>query len=298
MHFMTIYVVISTFQQEARPDKPVRPDWHGPPRPAERDRPPLFPALRSAPTAGSGASPKSKILGAGASVVEEELAGEEFAETGEQLDAFERGEVGHGGGHGAEDGKLAHPSWRGLGVEAGQARGLARNDGGELTFHVEHGGIDERLALAHTLAIHEKALLKERRAVEDEVGFRDEMSGVVFGDVLRYRFDLKAWIQLEQTAPAGLDARFSQLVVGLEDLAVEVAWLGVAGVREDELSDSSGRERMGKWTAQPADTRDEGGGGFQFGLALIAEAVDPDLPFVDGAFFSGQGHEISWRAAA
>jgi hypothetical protein len=31
---MTIYVVISTFQLEARPDKPVRPDRHGPPRPA------------------------------------------------------------------------------------------------------------------------------------------------------------------------------------------------------------------------------------------------------------------------
>jgi hypothetical protein len=88
-----------------------------------------------------------------AQVNRQEFAGERLAHAGEELDGFHRGERAHGTGHGAEHGEFSFPIGRRLGIETGQARGLAGQHGHQTAFELIHRTIDQRFFLADGLAV-------------------------------------------------------------------------------------------------------------------------------------------------
>jgi len=176
--------------------------------------------------------------GHGSQIAVEESAGEGLAEAGGDFDGFHGAETADGSGDGAEDGELTFPVRRRFRVEAGEAGAGAGEDGGQLGFEFEHGTFHERFALPHGFAVHEIAFLEKRGTIDDEIGLADEGFCIGWRDVLGDGHYFQARVEFFETAFDGFDAGFAEPIVGHEELAVEVARFEIAGVGDDEFTET------------------------------------------------------------
>lgn len=176
----------------------------------------------------------------------------------------------------------------GSSMEAAEARGLSRKKRRDARFELVHRAFDHRLLLPLTLAIEQEALAEERRAVDDDVRESDQGSGVLFSDVLWDRLDPEARIELAKTPCGARDARGPESVVGHEELAVEVARLHIACVREDQSADSGCRELVRNDAAESPDSGDEHGRALETLLTSLSVPRHVELPLVGRAFLGSQ----------
>ena len=87
----------------------------------------------------------------------------------------------------------------------------------------------------------------------------------------------------------GLHPSRSQCGVGHQGLAVEIAGLDVATVRENELPDAR-RGQIGRYRAtHAADARDQDGRALELLLAGFPVAGNPHLPLVGCLLFGVEG---------
>ena len=146
-----------------------------------------------------------------AEVHSEELIREGLADPGDQLDGFHGGHAADGARDSAKDRELSLPCRRRLWEEAAEAGRLAGNDGRDLSFEVVHRALNHWLGLPNDLSVHREALLKERRAVYDEVDLSYEASCVLGRDVLCDGDELDVRVQLSQSSDSALHAWLSDL---------------------------------------------------------------------------------------
>ena len=106
-----------------------------------------------------------------------------------------------------------------------------------------------------TLQIGFGVLPEHRRSlfIEHLVDLAHEAGDILLGDILRDRDDLDAWVELVQAPLGALDPRLAELVMSHQELTVQIGWLDVAGVCEDETADACGGELVGDRTAEASD---------------------------------------------
>jgi len=176
----------------------------------------------------------------------------------------------------------------GFRVEAAEASGLTGQKGGQVEVEVVDGGFDHGAALGHGFAVEKIPFLEERGAIDDDIGLGDESGGVVLGDVGGFRNDLEPGIEGLESADGTFDPGLAEVVVGHQQLAVEVAGTEVSAMGDDQAADSGGGKFEGDDTAEAADTGHEDRGALEPALAEFTDAVDGKLPVVGGAFLVGE----------
>jgi len=163
------------------------------------------------------------LAGASGGVVDgKETSGERFADAGDELDDFHGTEASGGACNGAEDRELASPRGWHLWDVTAQATAPTRNESGHTGLQREHGTLDHGFAVPHRSVVESQALLKERGGIDDDVGARDEVFTEVGGDVCVVAFEFDGWVQLTEMTENGIDARFAEVIGGLQELAIEV----------------------------------------------------------------------------
>ena len=73
-----------------------------------------------------------------------------------------------------------------------------------------------------------------------------------------------------------------------QQLPIEIVQPQVAGMSQNQTTDSGRRQLHGDGAADAADPRDENGRGLQAALPLFAKAADPELPLVAAPFIGGE----------
>jgi hypothetical protein len=229
----------------------------------------------------------------GTEVAGEETGFEGGSDTGDEFDGFEGGEGAGDAGYGAEDGEASGPGGAGKGIEAAETAGFAGDERSQVEIEVMDGGLDHGSAEGHGVVIEEIPFGEEGSAIDDDIGLGDETGGVVGCDVVGFGDDIEAWVEGLETGDGAVDAGFPDVIVGHQELSIEVGVPEKAAMGEDEATDASGGEFEGDHAAETTDAGDEDGGGLETALGGGAEAGDIGLPFVGGDFLRGQfGQEM------
>ena len=161
------------------------------------------------------------------------------------------------------------------GIDGALNHGLVRGDGG---------------------AVQGQAFLEKWRSIHHHVGLGDQRGGVGVRDILLHGGDFEAGIQLPQALHDVLHARQPQPGVRLEQLAVEIARQDLARMRQHEAADAGGGELVGHIATQTAHAGDQHRGTLELPLRRLAEAGQPHLPLVDGAFFGSEFWQVHGRS--
>ena len=124
-----------------------------------------------------------------------------------------------------------------------------------MCLQIIHRAIDERFVLANTFSIQEKSFVEKRRAIDNNISTRDELCGVRFADVGIDYIDLDAWVKFQQSSPRGFYPRFAKPIVRHQQLAVEIAWLDVSTVCQNQFADTCRRQFIRDDASQSAASR-------------------------------------------
>ena len=157
-----------------------------------------------------------------------------------------------------------------------------------ITFNHSRAEADAAVSAIQTLGATARA---------DHIDLSDEPLGVIDGDVLRDSFDFDVRIQLAQAGHGRVDSCASQGRRRHQDLAIQIARSDGPRMRQDELSNSGGREVVGRGAADAADSRHENARCLQFPLADFPMAFNPHLPLVAGLFVRIERGQVILRSS-
>ena len=214
------------------------------------------------------------------------------AESGDEFDGLNGPQTGDTSGDRAEHREASFPIGRGLWVEAGEAAGCARQEGGDGGFEGKHRALYEGLLKLHRGAIDGETLFKQGRGIDKHIGTGGDAKGVVVGDVFIVRHDFEPRVQISKAAHDALDAGFAEMIVGLKKLPVEIRGEKVATSGEDESADARGCKLQGNKAAQPTHARDEDSCVLEAFLGLHAESWQIELPPVGFELFRSEFREF------
>ena len=208
--------------------------------------------------------------------------------SGHDVSDLHRAQRTDGSGDGTEDRELALPMRGVLGIKAGEARSLARDECGEMRIEVEHRALDHRFALPHGFAIEQETLPKPRRGIDDEIRLSNKTDDVVFAHMLGqcHNFDMR--IEFSQALSRGINSQRAEPWCRHQQLTIEIAGLDLAAMREHEFPDARCGQIRRDRPADPADPRNQNAGRLELLLADLTQVRQPHLPLVPSTFDSGQ----------